>query len=41
MLSRTSMDDFTIGLAVGLFAGVFIGMCVAALFFVNKGETYE
>ena len=30
------MDDFTVGLAIGLFAGAFIGMCVAALFVVNK-----
>lgn len=33
------MDDFTIGLAVGLFAGCFIGVCVAALLVVNKGES--
>lgn len=32
------MDDFTIGLAVGLSAGVFIGVCIAALLVVNKGE---
>ena len=32
------MDDFTIGLAVGLFAGCFIGMCIVALRTVNKGE---
>ena len=32
------MDDFTIGLAVGLFAGCFIGVCIAALLVVNKGE---
>lgn len=32
------MDDFTIGLAIGLFAGAFIGMRIAALLVVNKGE---
>lgn len=32
------MDDFTIGLAIGLFAGAFIGMCVTAIFSLNKGE---
>ena len=32
------MDDFTIGLAIGLFAGAFIGICIAALLVVNKGE---
>ena len=33
------MDDFSIGLAIGLFAGCFIGMCIAALLIVNKGES--
>ena len=33
------MDDFTIGLAVGLFAGCCIGVCIAALLVVNKGES--
>ena len=32
------MDEFSIGLAVGLFAGAFIGVCIAALLVVNKGE---
>lgn len=33
------MDDFTISLAIGLFAGAFIGMCIAALLVVSKGES--
>lgn len=33
------MDDFTIGLAVGLFAGAFFGVCIAALLVVSKGES--
>ena len=32
------MDEFSIGLVVGLFAGAFIGVCIAALLVVNKGE---
>lgn len=32
------MDDFTIGPAVGLFAGAFIGIYIAALLVVSKGE---
>jgi len=33
------MDDFTIGPAVGLFAGVFIGVCITAVLVVSKGES--
>lgn len=32
------MDDFIFGLAVGLFCGTFLGMCVTALVSINKGE---
>ena len=33
------MDEFSIGLVVGLFAGAFIGVCIAALLVVSKGES--
>ena len=32
------MDDFIFGLAVGLFCGAVLGMCVTALVSINKGE---
>lgn len=33
------MDEFSISLVVGLFAGAFFGVCIAALLVVSKGES--
>lgn len=33
------MDEFSISFVVGLFAGFFIGVCIAALLVVSKGES--